>query len=169
MNQNSAGRWCKISTCTLYQSDTWKSIFSPSTYNIYKCLYSSLPEKTFEEKIFKLRKVNNLERKDLAKILDLHLDTVLKWESGEMQPKPKNIKNICYKFNLTLSYFGNYYFSYYNAPGEKIRLWKDKNNYTYTQCSNILNISYSCFGRLLYGKINLSYSMYLKLKQKEAL
>jgi len=53
----------------------------------------------------------------------------------------------------------------YNDPREKIRQWKDKNNYTYTQCSNILNISYSCFGRLLSGKNNLSYCMYKKLKE----
>lgn len=106
---------------------------------------------------------------ELAKILELHLDTILKWESGEMEPKPKNIKKICDKFTLALSYFGDYYFTYYNSPGEKIRQWKDKNNYTYTQCINILNISYSCFGRLLSEKINLSYSMYLKLKEKEAL
>ncbi len=169
MDEDPTGGRCKISTCTLYENDTWKTIFKPYTYNIYRCLYSSLPEKTFAEKILKLRKLNNLEKLELAKILDLHLDTILKWEVDEIEPKPKNIKNICDKFNLSLSYFGDYYFTYYNSPGEKIRQWKDKNNYTYTQCSNILNISYSCFERLLSGKINLSYHIYMKLKEVGAL
>lgn len=158
-----------ISTCTLYESDTWKEIFKPVSTNIYKCLYEALPESSFSEKIIKLRKINNLERKDLAARLGVHLDTIVKWETENIMPKPESIKIICIKFNLTLSYFGDYYSTYYNSPGDKIKLWKNKNNYTYADCSRLLNISHSYIGRLINNKINLSYKVYEKLKEVGAL
>ena len=124
-----------------------------------------MPESNFAEKIIKIRRINNLERKDLAKILGLHLDTIVKWESGLMHPKPENIKTVCTYFNFKLSYFGDYYKVYYEIPGFKLRLWKDKNEYNYNQCCNILNITHSFLGRLLNNKAALSYDMYLKLKE----
>lgn len=68
-----------------------------------------MPENTLSKKIKKLRKVNNLEKKDLAKILDVHLDTIIGWECNRVMPNPYNIKNMCSKFNLELSYFDEYY------------------------------------------------------------
>ncbi|MEG2657686.1 MAG: helix-turn-helix transcriptional regulator, partial [Clostridium sp.] len=152
------------STSTLYQNDTWKTVFTPTTHNIYSCLYCNLPDITFSEKIIKLRKINNLERTDLSSILNLHIDTIFKWESGDVYPLPESIKSICKSFNLDFSYWGDYYYTYYNNPADKIKLWKLNNNYTYATCSSILNITPSCFGRLINNKIALSYSMYLKLK-----
>lgn len=133
------------------------------------CIYESMPESNFAEKIIKIRRIYNLERKDLAKMLGLHLDTIVKWESGIMQPKPENIKVLCNNYNYDLSYFGNYYNTYYNNPSLKIRIWKDKNNYTYSQCCSILKITHSFLGRLLNNKVTLSYDMYLKLKEVGAL
>lgn len=127
-------------------------------------LYKDLPESTISEKITKLRKMHNLEKEELAQLLGLHLDTVIGWEIENVMPKPENIKLICESFNLSLKYFHEYYNIYFNSPGDKIREWKDKNNYTYTDAANLLNISYSGFSRLMSGKINLSYNMYLKLK-----
>lgn len=81
-----------------------------------------------------------------------------------MVPSPKNIKTICDKFNIQLDYFDKYYTIYFNSPGTLIRTWKEKNNYTYKQCCEILNISHSCFGRLLSDRLKLSYNIYYKLE-----
>lgn len=164
MYKNPVGSRCKISTCSLYESASWKKVFKPVTINIYKSLYYSLPENTIAEKILKIRKMNNLERKDLGKILGLHHDTIVQWELFDVMPKPLNIKLICNKFNLPLSYFNEYYHVYFNNPGTLIRAWKDKNKYTYPQCCSIFNISHSGFVRIINNKIALSYEMYCKMK-----
>lgn len=169
MNKYPVWWGCKICTCTLYENDTWKEIFKPISTNIYECLYKRLPEDSFSEKIIKLRKINNLERKDLAAKLGVHLDTIVKWEANNIYPKPENIKVICDTFSLKLNYFEDYYYTYYNNPGDKIRLWKNKNNYTYADCCRLLNISNSYLGRLINNKINLSYEIYKKLKEVGAL
>lgn len=101
--------------------------------------------------------------------MGVHLDTIVKWEANNIYPKPENIKVICDTFSLKLNYFEDYYYTYYNNPGDKIRLWKNKNNYTYADCCRLLNISNSYLGRLINNKINLSYEIYKKLKEVGAL
>lgn len=112
----------------------------------------------------------NLEREDFADIINHHWSTVKSWETEDIPPKPNSIKDICNKFNLSLKYFHEYYNIYYdNNYTEKIQDWKNKNNYTYSDITMLLNITHSNFGRLLNGKINLSYNVYLKLKEFEVI
>ena len=82
-----------------------------------------------------------------------------------MLPKPESILKLCEYFKVSPTYFHEYYKVYFDNPGGKIRTWKDKNNYTYNQAMEMLNISYSEFGRLMNGRLSLSYEMYLKLKK----
>lgn len=137
------------------------------TYKVYlyKELYKNLPENTIGEKIIKLRYMHNIERSELAKILNLHLDTLESWELHNVMPKPNSIKKLCKFFNVSLKYFHNYYSIYFNNPGAKIKKWKETKGLTYKQACTILNITHSGFGRLINGKINLSYNMYLKLEK----
>ncbi len=142
-----------------------REFFPRSEIDLYKELYKDLPESTIAEKITKLRKMHNLEKEELAQLLGLHLDTIIGWEVENVMPKPENIKHLCEYFNLPLKYIHEYYNIYFDSPGIKVRAWKDKNNYTYPDAMKLLNISHSGFARLLSGKINLSYDMYLKLKK----
>ena len=80
-------------------------------------------------------------------------------------PKPENIKLIAEFYDKSLGYFHDYYEIYCSDYISKVKLWKDKNNYTYSDMMRILNISHSGFGRLLNGRIALSYEMYLKMKE----
>lgn len=132
---------------------------------MYHELYKHLPENTISEKIIKLRYINSLERKELAKLLGLHIDTLNSWEWYNVYPSPANIKKLCDIFNVDLLYFHEYYDLYFSNPEIKIREWKDKNNITYKQATQLLDITHSGFGRLVNGKIKLSYDMYLKLKE----
>ncbi|SKA89837.1 DNA-binding transcriptional regulator, XRE-family HTH domain [Clostridium sp. USBA 49] len=116
-------------------------------------------------KIIKLRKMYNLEREEFADLIGHHWTTVNQWEKEGVLPKPESIKDICNAFNLSLQYFHEYYHIYFNNPGEKIKEWRIKNNLTYQKAADIVGMSYSGFARLLSGKINLSYNMYLKLKK----
>jgi transcriptional regulator with XRE-family HTH domain len=109
--------------------------------------------------------MHNLERDELARLLNFHWDTLQGWELHNIMPKPDSIKKLCNFFNVPLDYFNEYYTIYFNNPGAKIKTWKDNNGLTYRQATEILGITHSGFGRLLSGKINLSYNMYLKLKK----
>ena len=54
---------------------------------------------------------------------------------------------------------------YFDNAGKRVRVWNDKNSYSYLDAMKLLNISHSGFARLLSGRISLSYEMYLKLKK----
>lgn len=167
MDKYSTRRASKISTCILYQTAIFKEVFKSFEFNIYEALYKDLPDTTIAEKIIKLRKINNLEREEFAKVINYHFDTVMKWEVHNVFPKPESIKIICNLFNVPLEYFHDYYKVYYYSPNEIIRQWKIKNNFNYGEVTKLLNISHSGFARLLSGKISLSYEMYLKFKELE--
>ena len=143
----------------------WK-IFSNSSLNLYQELYKNLPEITIAEKIIKLRKTHNLERHELADMLGLHFDTVIRWEQGVF-PKPENVKLLGELFCIPIEYFHEYYSIYYSSYQGKIREWKDKNKYSYSMAAGILGVSHSGFARLLSGKVRLSYDMYLKLQSMD--
>ena len=98
-------------------------------------------------------------------MLNFHFDTLKRWESNDIMPKPKNILKLCTFFHVPLDYFHEYYKIYFDNPGKILRVWKDKNSYSYADVMKLLNISYSDFARLLSGRVNLSYEMYLKLKE----
>ena len=124
-----------------------------------------MPENTIAEKLVKLRYTHNLERDELAKILNFHHDTLDAWERHNIMPKPENILILCEYFHVPLKYFHEYYIIYFDNPGEKIKKWKDNKGLTYREASKLLGITHSGFGRLLSGKVHLSYELYLKLKK----
>lgn len=55
----------------------------------------------FANKIFELRKQNNLTQEQMAEICSVSRQAVAKWESGEGTTKISNIDVICKKFNVT--------------------------------------------------------------------
>ena len=112
--------------------------------------------------------MHNLEREELAKLLNFHWDTLKGWEFNDVMPKPESVKILCEFFNVQLHYFHEYYTIYFNNPETQIRKWKEKNNLTYKQATQLLDITHSGFGRLINGKIKLSYDMYIKLKKSGA-
>lgn len=154
-----------ISTCTSHQLATLRELLPRVNLHIYQELYKDLPEETIAEKVIKLRCMHNLEREELARILNFHVDTLESWELCNVIPKPESIKKLCEYFNVYINYFHEYYTIYYDRPYIEIRKWKDKKQLTYPQITELLNITHSAFGRLVNGKLNLSYSMYLKLKE----
>lgn len=109
--------------------------------------------------------MHNLKRDELSQLLDLHCDTLEGWELHNVMPKANSIKKLCNFFNMPLDYFHIYYNIYFDNPGAKIKKWKEDKGLTYRQACELLNITHSGFGRLLNGRINLSYDMYLKLKK----
>lgn len=108
--------------------------------------------------------MHNLERDELARILNFHPDTLDAWERHNVMPKPENILKLCKYFDVPLKFFHEYYSIYFDDPGERIKKWKETKNLSYAQICELLHISHSGLGRLLSGKISLSYEMYLKLK-----
>ena len=89
-----------------------------------------LPENNIAERITKLRLMKNLEKKDLAKALGFHLDTVIGWEVFDVLPKPDNILSLCKFFDTSPGYFDDYYSFYFSNPEVKLRAWKEKNNFS---------------------------------------
>ena len=144
-----------------------KKLFPNIKLHIYKEFYKKLSEYTVGEKIIKLRLMKNIGREEFARLLHFHCDTLEGWELHNVMPKPENILKLCEFYHVTLGYFHEYYELYYNNPGKLVRVWKDKNSYSYPDAMKLLNISHSGFARLLSGKISLSYEMYLKLKGLE--
>ena len=67
--------------------------------------YSSLPEGSFAEKIYKFRMLNGLSREAFAKQIKVHFTAVQSWECGICVPRKKNLKKICDTFGLDASYF----------------------------------------------------------------
>lgn len=138
--------------------------FEPITIDLYKELYKDLPEDTVTQKINKIRKMHNLERDEFAKIIGHHWSTIQSWEIDNVPPNPHSIRDICSKFNLSLKYFGEYYYLYFNNPGAIFKNWKEQKGYSYPQCAKLLSISDSGLKRFTRGSLNLSYSLYLNLK-----
>jgi transcriptional regulator with XRE-family HTH domain len=128
-----------------------------------------LPDDTLALKIIKIRRMYNLERESFATLIGHHLTTVKQWETKDVPPNPSSIKNISDILNIPLSYFNEYYNIYFSNYIAKIRNWKDTSKLTYSDITKLLDISNSGLARLLNGKINLSYSIYMKLKELKVL
>lgn len=114
-----------------------------------------------------MRLSSNLERLQLAKILNLNLDTIEGWELYNIMPRPENLLKLSNYFNKEISYFHDYYRIYYSNYSENIMKWKNNNKYSYLDIAKILNISRSSVIRLINGTFSLSYEMYLKLKKEK--
>lgn len=134
-------------------------------FNLYKKIYDYLPRNTLSEKIIKVRKSNNLDRDEFAKAIGHHWSSVQTWELNGIYPKPNSIKSICDKFNINLKYFGDYYYWVFNDPGEKFKEFKENEGHSYAYYSKLLNVSDSGLKRIVSGKIQLSYEMYLQFKK----
>lgn len=165
MYKNPFRRTCIVSTSGLYQIAILRKLFPRHTFDLYMELYRDMPEHTISEKIIRLRYMHHLERYEFAAILGLHEDTIEGWEIHNIMPQPQNMQKVCEHFNITLKYFHEYYNIYFDKPGEKIKKWKEKKGFTYSKVCKLLDITHSGFGRLINGRIHLSYDMYMKLKK----
>ena len=116
------------------------------------------------EKIIKIRKYNNLDRIKLGEAIGHYWSYVQQWELNEVYPKPNSIKDICDTFNVDLKYFGDYYYWVFNNPGNKFKEFKENECQSYSYYANLFNVSDSALKRIVGGKTELSYSMYLKFK-----
>lgn len=56
------------------------------------------------EKLFSLRKVNNLTQEELAERLDVSRQSVSKWESGQALPEVDKLLALSTVFNVTTDY-----------------------------------------------------------------
>ena len=59
----------------------------------------------YGEMIYCLRKENSLTQEKLGEILGINGKSVSKWERGITIPSLKNIKKICFIFNITVDDF----------------------------------------------------------------
>ena len=123
-----------------------------------------MPETTLAQKIIKLRYINNIERINLARILNCHIDTVIAWEVEGIMPTPNNIEKLCTFFNKEASFFHEYYEILTSNYTDKILEFKKNKQMSYLELSTLLGISYSCLKRILSKKITLSFKIYNTLK-----
>ena len=143
MYKNAIGEPFNVGTSSLYQIAILFKLFTNTSFFLFHELYKDLPEETLSQKLIKLRKIKNLEREELAKILNIHFDTLENWELQGKYPKPENVLKLCEFYKLPLEYFGHNYNTYYNSPGEAIKKWRISNRLTYEAASKLLGLSYS--------------------------
>lgn len=89
------------STCKVIKTATFKKVFE--TIENTKD-YSTLPETTLQEKVYKLRVMHNLTQKEFAMITGVAYSCICKYEIGYNANKI-NLKKICNAFNLPYDYF----------------------------------------------------------------
>ncbi|QEH67245.1 hypothetical protein [Cellulosilyticum sp. WCF-2] len=124
-----------------------------------------MPETTIGEKIRKQRAIHHLERNDLSKLVDCHIDTVEGWEKNNVPPKIYNIEKMCMLFNVQAEYFHEYYGTVKEgAYVKKILVYKNKNKLSYKQLGILLGISESTIKRIISKKLILSFKLFYKLK-----
>ena len=89
------------STCKVVETATFKKVFE----TIEKTKdYSTLPETTLQEKVYKLRVMHNLTQKEFAMITSVSYSCICKYEIGYNANKT-NLKKICDAFNIAYDYF----------------------------------------------------------------
>ena len=84
--------------CKVNKTATFKKVFVPLE-NTYSTLYDTLPEITFTQKIFKLRKNLGMSQKEFAKFIDIGYSSICKYETGG-RPSEQNLKKISNKLNI---------------------------------------------------------------------
>jgi len=89
--------------CKVNKTATFKKVFKllESDHSI---AYSTLPEKSISEKIYKLRMVNGYTQRSFAKECNIGYSSLCKYESGS-KPNDENLKKICKRFNKDITYF----------------------------------------------------------------
>ena len=88
-------------SCKVIKTATFKKVFE--TIENTKD-YSTLPETTLQEKIYKLRVMHNLTQKEFAIITGVSYSCICKYEIGYNANKA-NLKKICDAFNIAYDYF----------------------------------------------------------------
>ena len=155
-----------ISTCTLNSLATFSHLFPPISFEVYKTIFASLPEDTLGQRIRKVRKQHNMDRIQFGKSIGHHESSIQSWEEDALYPIPNSIKDICNFLNIDIKYFGDYYYWHFNHPEEKFKEWKTCNEYSFSECAKIFNVTDSTLKRLCNGRQSLSYDMYKKFKDK---
>ncbi|MDU1422616.1 helix-turn-helix domain-containing protein [Clostridium sporogenes] len=90
-------------TCKVNKTATFKKIFKTIESN-ESVAYSSLPEDTIAEKIYKLRMIKGCTQREFAKICSIGYSSLCKYELG-FNPSIKNLNKISSKFNIDIGYF----------------------------------------------------------------
>ncbi len=83
---------------------TYKKIFA-TIENSDSLTYSTLPERTISEKLYKLRKLKGYSRHNFANICKIGYSSVVKYETNLSTPNEINIHKICTAFNIPNTYF----------------------------------------------------------------
>lgn len=81
---------------------TFESVFS-DTY-VTDTMYEKLPETTFAEKIYKIRKSCGLTQKQFAKKCGIGYSSLCKYETG-YKASEENIAKICEACKIKVDYF----------------------------------------------------------------
>lgn len=129
-----------------------------------------MPENTIGEKISKQRAIHHMERSDLAKLINCHIDTLESWEKENVPPKVYNIEKMCKLFNIQSEYFHEYYGVVKEATYvKKILEYKNRNKLSYKQLGMLLDVSESSIKRVISKKLMLSPKLFDKLKYNKIL
>ncbi len=88
--------------CKVNKTATFKKVFIPIE-NTYTTLYDTLPEVTFAQKIYKLRKKLGMSQKEFSQFIDIGYSSVCKYETGS-NPSEQNLKKISNKLKISISY-----------------------------------------------------------------
>ncbi|MGH4122276.1 MAG: helix-turn-helix domain-containing protein [Clostridium sp.] len=89
--------------CKVNKNATFKKIFEPLKSDS-SLAYSSLPEKTTAQKIYKLRMLNGYTQREFANVCSIGYSSLCKYEIG-FKPNNENFKKICESFNIDAEHF----------------------------------------------------------------
>ena len=84
--------------CKVNKNATFKEVFKTMESGSLVC-YSSLPERTSAQKIYKLRMLNGYTQREFANVCSIGYSSLCKYELG-FNPSLKNFKKICRTFNI---------------------------------------------------------------------
>jgi DNA-binding transcriptional regulator YiaG len=90
-------------TKVIYRNTTLKDIWENKEIRLFDSLYGNLPESTIGDRIYKIRKINNLSREDFANKVGVHCATIKNWEYGFKTPQKTKIKKLCSVFGVNIS------------------------------------------------------------------
>lgn len=85
------------------KNTTYREIFQ-TIENTQSNIYYNLPENTLKDKIYKLRVINGLTRKELSDKTGISYSSLCKYETGH-NISNKNKEKICKTFNISIKFF----------------------------------------------------------------
>jgi DNA-binding XRE family transcriptional regulator len=96
---------CSHSMSCMNSSATFKKVFTNIDEKI-STLYTMLPEDTFAQKVYKLRKLHNLSQKEFSLKIGIGYTTLCRYElDSHANASKENLLKICKYFDLDLKYF----------------------------------------------------------------